>query len=78
MGPGLPWELYRVPAWVAGTLSIPLAFAVGRERSELGRLATAFLTAASFTLGQDSSKARGYALAVAFCRAVHLLLERHL
>lgn len=78
MGLGLRWEWYRLPAWAAGTLCIPLAAAAGRDRTPAARLLSAFLTAASFVLVQYSSEARGYSLAAFFCLAAHVALERHL
>lgn len=70
-------ELIRLPSLIAGTLTIPLTFFVGRRAmSEAVGLIAAAIVALSPFMVYFSTEARGYALAIAFLLAATLALLR--
>lgn len=72
-------ELIRVPSLIAGMLTIPLTFAVGRRAmNEVVGLVGAAIVALSPFMVYFSTEARGYALAIAFLLAATLMLLRAL
>lgn len=70
-------ELIRVPSLIAGTLTIPLTFLVGRRamNEAVGLVGAAIVTLSPFMV-YFSTEARGYALAIAFLLASTLALLR--
>lgn len=70
-------ELIRVPSLIAGTLTIPLTFLVGRRAmNEVVGLIAAAIVALSPFMVYFSTEARGYALAIVFLLAATLALLR--
>jgi hypothetical protein len=78
LGPDAPVWAYRLPSFLAGVATIPLAAALAWGRSRLAALAAAIATMSCFALIHFASEARGYALAVALALAAQLLLQRAL
>lgn len=61
MGPGQPPLIYRLPAVVLGTASIPAAAWIGLRRNPATAILAAGLAAVAFPLVNYGSEARGYA-----------------
>ena len=78
MGPGRPFWLYRLPAAVAGTLSVFVAGRIGAWRGRADQFAAMAIVACSYLLIHYSSEARGYALAVFFALASYACLRQFL
>jgi uncharacterized membrane protein len=66
---------YRIPSVVFGTLTVALAFWIGRKRSLLEGLTAMVLMAASYMMIHYSSEARGYASMLFFTLFAFLSLE---
>lgn len=60
LGPHRPSIVYRLPAILAGTLSIAIAWAIGRQRSRAAARLAAAAFAISYVLVNCQSEARGY------------------
>ncbi|HEX6366938.1 MAG TPA: glycosyltransferase family 39 protein, partial [Agromyces sp.] len=70
-------ELIRLPSLIAGTMTIPLTFLVGRRAmNEVVGLIAAAIVALSPFMVYFSTEARGYALAIIFVVASTLALLR--
>jgi hypothetical protein len=70
-------ELIRLPSLIAGTMTIPLTFLVGRRAmNEVVGLIAATIVALSPFMVYFSTEARGYALAIVFVVASTLALLR--
>lgn len=78
LGPRGNWPGYRMPSIVFGVLTVALAGAIGRRRSNLCAFVAMLMTAASHVLVHYSSEARGYSPVVFFSYLSYYLLERFL
>jgi len=72
------WFVYRLPALVAGVLTVPVAIRVARQDGRLESCAAGLLAATSYLMTVYSSEARGYALLVLFALLSFALLRRRL
>ncbi|MGH0032356.1 MAG: hypothetical protein ACQGVC_21395 [Myxococcota bacterium] len=78
LGPEADPLLHRLPSFLAGVATIPLAAALAWPTSRRAARAAAVATLLSFPLVHFAVEARGYALAVAFALAAQLCLRRAL
>jgi Dolichyl-phosphate-mannose-protein mannosyltransferase len=70
------WEVYRIPAFVAGVGSVVIAWFDGRKDSPERAAVASVLVGGSYLLIHFSSEARGYSLAVFFVLAAWYYLQR--
>jgi hypothetical protein len=72
------WVLYRIPALVAGLLTVITACAIGRHRSRAEGAFAGLCVAVSFMMVVYSTEARGYALVLLFALLAFIALRRYL
>jgi hypothetical protein len=69
------WYLYRIPAFLAGTLSLYFVWRLASKRNRVEGIVAVLLFSLSYLLVLYASEARGYSMMVFFC-LVALLLFR--
>ncbi len=72
------WFLYRLPALLAGALTIPLVWLAASPAGRLGAAVATTLTATSYVMIHFASEARGYSLVVFFAVATLYTGRRYL
>lgn len=77
LGPRSAWWVYRVPALLAGIVSLPLMGLVARRDGRGTALTAVILGSASFLMVVYSSEARGYSSAILFSLLAYLALDRY-
>ena len=77
LGPNAAAALYRVPAYVFGVATIPLAWLIGSRDSRTTAAIAAVLFATSAALVFYSSEARGYSAVVCLTLAAWYCLQRY-
>jgi hypothetical protein len=77
-GPERPWIIYRIPAVIAGVLSVIVAGRIGARRGRVEGMTAVALFTTSFLLIHYSSEARGYAFVVLFALASYDTLTNYL
>ncbi|MFV2069651.1 MAG: hypothetical protein ACC645_22015 [Pirellulales bacterium] len=78
IGPGKPWIVYRLPAIIAGSLSVIAAAWIGARWGRVEKWTAMVLVAFSYLLIHYASEARGYALVVLLAFTCYESLRRHL
>ncbi len=78
LGDSIAWPLYRLPAYVAGVLSIPLSGLVMKRFGTRHAVFTMILVACSYPLIVYSTEARGYGLMLLFLLLALECIGRHL
>jgi len=71
------WVVYRLPALLAGILTLPLVWLIGCRFGKLEAAIATILSAGSYLLIHFSSEARGYALVLFFAAGTLLGVQRY-
>lgn len=78
IGDQTQWAYYRIPSYLAGIASIPLAGLIARRRGRLAAVTAALLFGSSYLLMVISTEARGYSPAIFFALFSLYVMDRYL